>query len=90
MRPLEWRKRGKMYLVNCKPAQLGDHVFKSYWCGGKMWNEGNTKIPDSEMTPELLKALEDDAKHGLGRITVEHVDMEVKPSKAEPKKAESK
>lgn len=68
-----------MYQVICQQAQLGNTVFKSYWCGGKLWEAGVTRVSDADMTPELLKTLEEDKVHGLNRITVEYFETEIKP-----------
>jgi hypothetical protein len=76
-----------MYRVTCLPATLGNQTFKSYWCGGRQWFVGKAaKVADTEMTPELLKALQDDSKDGPGRIFVEH-EEDPKPAKGESKKA---
>lgn len=71
-----------MYEVTCHKATLGNTEFKSYWCGGKLWNAGVKRFEDSEMTPELLKALEEDKVHGPGRIEVEHFEGPVPKPKA--------
>lgn len=79
-----------MYQVMCHKAVLGNTEFKSYWCGGKQWNAGVTRLEDSEMTEEMLKALEDDKTHGLGRIEVEHIEGAVPKPKAPKADAKSK
>jgi len=93
-----------MYLVVCPPVTVGNQYIKTYWCGGRQW-EGTTKLDDSEMTPELLTALENDSKvighrdskdgyvpilAGPNRITVEHLEGVAKPKPKAKPKAESK